>query len=403
MRRHPLLLVALAFALASWPVAAQNIPARERGLNADAPYDYGQIDNVNLFNGNLTVALPIGQAYPVGGLLSYALRLHYNANVWEFTEIGGDIKSTPLDNTVMPGFTNAGIGWRLSLGQFLPPISALNPSPDWMLMHPDGGRSRFYPTLHDTDPFSFLAYTRDGSYLRWVTGETFNIEHPNGITYRYDKNWGTLVRIDDRWGNFLNVTYPNATTQQLTDQHGRNHYVYFRTASPGAGMVDRVDLQAFGGARAVYTFNYQNVVVARYRDTYYPPGSTVTIKLLTSITLPDGSSFAMTYFTQEVQPHAGNGWTLEVPGMLSGLTLPTRGRYEWRYAAYQFTNINQAPYGGDNEGVVSRKMLDENGVLLGEWSYERWTLDFGQAVKVDSDLRVGRAESCGSGRSIRLS
>jgi RHS repeat-associated protein len=55
--------------------------------------------------------------------------------------------------------------------------------------------------------------------------------------------------------------------------------------------------------------------------------------------------------------------------MLSGLTLPTRGRYEWRYAAYQFTNINEAPYGGDNEGVVSRKMLDENGALLGEWTY----------------------------------
>jgi len=48
------------------PVAAQQFPSQQRGLLADTAYQSGDLDTVNLFNGNLSVALPLGQPYPVG-------------------------------------------------------------------------------------------------------------------------------------------------------------------------------------------------------------------------------------------------------------------------------------------------------------------------------------------------
>ena len=46
-------------------------PAMERGFNPDNVYEIGEIDQVNLFNGNLTAAIPLGPSYQVGGGFSY--------------------------------------------------------------------------------------------------------------------------------------------------------------------------------------------------------------------------------------------------------------------------------------------------------------------------------------------
>ena len=114
-----------------------------------------------------------------------------------------------------------------------------------MYVHPDGKRSRFYPTLHDIDPPSIeYDYTRDGTYLRKgsenQTAGTFHVLFPNGIRQEHSQSSGRLLRIEDPWGNYLVVTYPATRTIQLTDRHGRTHFIYRRASAPGQEMVDRV-------------------------------------------------------------------------------------------------------------------------------------------------------------------
>src|SRR5258708_3221583 len=58
-------------------------PNIARGFDVGKPYQMNGIDNINLFNGNLTVTLPIGQRYHVNGGLGYGLALVYSGNVWD--------------------------------------------------------------------------------------------------------------------------------------------------------------------------------------------------------------------------------------------------------------------------------------------------------------------------------
>src|ERR1043165_6002843 len=140
MMRHARLallatLTALACALPAW---AQKHPNIELGFNAKRVYDFSQIDSVNLYNGNLILQIPIGPTYSVNAL-KYQLVLTYNSKVWDYVRYGAS--PTPqLPNPWDYAYTypnwrsNAGVGWRLSLGRLLAPAegySAYNDSRHW--------------------------------------------------------------------------------------------------------------------------------------------------------------------------------------------------------------------------------------------------------------------------------
>src|SRR4029453_7643920 len=64
------------------PAGAQH-PNVARGFTPSGMFDVGGIDTVNGFNGNLSLRIPIGAGYPVGGLMgSYSFSLNYNSYVW---------------------------------------------------------------------------------------------------------------------------------------------------------------------------------------------------------------------------------------------------------------------------------------------------------------------------------
>jgi len=103
LRRTASLMVALAAACcylsSAVPAHAQH-PNVARGLNPSGMFDVGGLDVVNGFNGNLTIRIPLGQSFPVGGLMgSYSFSLVYNSNVWSHVVIdNGDSGSTsPAD------------------------------------------------------------------------------------------------------------------------------------------------------------------------------------------------------------------------------------------------------------------------------------------------------------------
>jgi RHS repeat-associated protein len=227
------LLIALLMLVLPKTVAAQSQhPNQARGFSANGAYSSFDIDSVNMFNGNLSVAIPLGSSYAVGGPLSYSFRLNYNSNLWSLREVcsptttidqvqftssflsvftrtvtvnGGQVTiseeppigapgapnydpygmATPRDagspcyyyNDPNPA-TNAGMGWELSMGKLYIPRPAVQDSlPQYteksssVYQSPDGSEHTFYKKLHEDDPDgpANFYYTRDGTYLRLQT------------------------------------------------------------------------------------------------------------------------------------------------------------------------------------------------------------------------------------------
>jgi RHS repeat-associated protein len=201
-----------------------------RGFNATGAYSGYNIDHVNLFNGNLVIAIPLGQTYPVNGGLSYSFKLIYNSFIWsrervckgdvggysgEYWSITGrqrgqlcqarlgsivctdDPSEINFEEPVIINDTltvrqpstgencqsyttinpanNAGVGWQVHLGKIYRPRADLRDafpitteSLYEVYQSPDGSDHQFYKTLHEDDPAGSpdIFYTRDSSYLR---------------------------------------------------------------------------------------------------------------------------------------------------------------------------------------------------------------------------------------------
>lgn len=213
-------------ALSALPAVGQSHPNRTKGFDPRGTYSIGEVDSVNLFNGALTVTIPLGPRYPVGSS-DYGFALVYNSNAWTVREVcfydvtfsgisfssslgvrceerdtngDGDTDdrqdivcavdsyqvgwSEPRDEWVprppdschdysLPNpTTNAGLGWQLNLGKLL---EGMRDNEDtwrlaaeggsWTYVGPDGAH-------HGLDTASDGAfYSRDGSYLRMQSSQ----------------------------------------------------------------------------------------------------------------------------------------------------------------------------------------------------------------------------------------
>ena len=228
-QHSPLFALALAAGLLGWlaptSARAQQDPVAQRGFAPEKLYSFGNLDSVNLFNGNLTLTIPIGSPSTVNGALSYGLTLVYNSKVWDFLDLGGLLRADPSRTA------NAGMGWRLSLGELFDPVDPRNESGYWSYEGEDGGAHTFYPTLHlGETSTSGVYYTRDGSYLRLksLSPTVYELEFPDGSVRKFTRasaTWSSpfsLVQIRDRFNNAVNVTYTStdlAALRRLPDAH----------------------------------------------------------------------------------------------------------------------------------------------------------------------------------------
>lgn len=170
------LLVALGTTLGV-PLQAQLNANNARGFDAEKVYQIGDIDHINVFNGNLLVTLPIGQKYRVSDHLSWGLTLVYNGNPWNY-------RVTQNSEPIPSRFMNAGLGWQLGFGELVGPNDTLSTSMgvagSWVYAAPDGAERTFLPRLHAEERGTAFeapanpgvggvaGYTRDSSYLRLV-------------------------------------------------------------------------------------------------------------------------------------------------------------------------------------------------------------------------------------------
>jgi hypothetical protein len=344
-------------------------PNLARGYELDRSFDADGFTYVDLFNGNLFLSLPIGLRYPLSNAFAYQLMLTYNSKVWDYETVAGKAESRPL------AWSNAGLGFDLSLGRLLAPGSPGNPTSQWLYGGFDGSPHLLYSTLHHDvpepdDPNDDRLYSRDGTYLRLrrVSASLRHLERPDGTVSVFQlqgAEWRLVrqFRLGDEGTDFTITYAPDGSQWTLADAHGRLHVVTFRDDPSGVypRLVDTVDLEAFGGARAVYTLDYLWTSVPRACEDRR--GGEISVPLLAAISDPASRTRAFSYFG------AGDCAT---GGRLRRAQWAAGGHWQWAYRRYDFPPIDcrggtTAPFLLSETGVASRSTVRPDGTVEGTW------------------------------------
>lgn len=431
--RHKLLAFLAIPTVLAGATLAQTHPNLERGLSVGKAYQIGDVESVNLYNGILSIAIPLGQKYSAGGDLSYSFVLRYSSNVWNHNpvtfvwdcdpppQIGTELTVTQTTLQQLENGLNAGIGWSLDFGTLQ--YSGIA-SDSWTYVSPDGSTHPFHRTMHEGETeVADYRYTRDGSFMRLVassfsSGTSCPAAHLDATVEFADGRRQKFSRVDslgnkdtcrpfslvselDRFGNSLTFTYdPVLDRLVIHDSQGRDHFIGFRSLTgfdhPGIAYVDLAafdDPAAGGLQRARYNFNYDTATIRRsckhyydqvwdYCDPQLPP--TIPMSFLTGVSQPDGSEWSMLngtnlgYNLDSAVPCAP-GTPRDRPGTINHLRNPVGGTYDWTYATWRNPEGGGACYSGspttadvvkDSTGVYDRTLTDPFGASgTGLWQY----------------------------------
>jgi len=421
---------AAAFSLVFTAVLSAQHPNEARGFAADHVYSVQDVDTVNAFNGNMMIHIPIGPENRVNGSLSYRLMLTYNSHCWRFVYDPAPCCNEypiPVSIAYPTGSDNAGLGWRLSLGKLYDggdPDITNEHLEGWVYQSADGADHKFYDALASglLPGTASTQYTRDGSYIRLSTVNTYTklIELPDGTVYRFNQRLRTaagswplsttshewfLDAIIDSFGNIVTIAYSSDATYKeiwTINDVARTTTVYFKSGltSDFTVTLDHIDLEAIGGTALSYAFATQTMDV--------PPGSgdttgraVITVPVLTGIAPSLGRGYSMT--TAGGQP-AYDTSTL-TPGVLTRIVLPTLGAVGWTYRELPFAPstrpTTRSPAVERPTAVKSRTSYDPNGNALATRTYDlRFSL--AASCPIICIDKFGNPYQCDSGRSRQL-
>lgn len=323
-------------------------------------------DSINRFNGALCLEIPLGRDYPVGGRLSYRLRLRYSSRVWRFDEALGVVAAQPKPS-------NAGLGWNLSFGELLPVSAPSNSTGKWVYVDVHGQVNRFYPTLHPGEtPTPNVFFSRRSNYLRLkvVSPSVTTIEYPEGEILQFTEDAGIwrLTERRDVYGNAIFYDYSDPDSWVIRDDHGRVQQILLRDDPAGSPnrIVDKVTLASFGGTVATYDFTYATANVKRPAiDNSPATPAEIQVPVLTSVSRPDGSSYRFEVHT---------GPDLLPSGLLSSVVSPMGGKIAYQYQTYSFPYVENMVYGADCAGVAQRTIFGFEGQYgtrptIGTWTF----------------------------------
>jgi RHS repeat-associated protein len=342
-------------------------------------FDHGQIDSVNLYNGQLTIPLALGSSYPVGPKLRVQVTMSYNSRATDY----GSPTSQNSDFTYQPlaGNPSLGIGWELTLGA-IKYCKHGNISGN-CYFGPDGSQHMFDlgSTTGDGSQL-FLAgsgpydmWDGDGNHyvFGWQVSGYDEIGLPEGYTHDFGRGrdgW-YVTSVTDPFLNGYGVSYysraevstplwtygtsscslpaytasipmhnPTAINtwipKNITLPSARQVHFNTGTVNGIAGMITSVDFPEFvGGALAtstwtlVYdTFYALNHFCGHWNPPNPPPVLPVNLQRLKALQLPSDLQGSPSYQFSQTD-------------LLTAITLPTGGTISYCYGAYTLYHARQ--------------------------------------------------------------
>lgn len=393
MRRKLAPVLALCALVTSTSVSrAQNGPDTDPDAApgyAQSVFHHASVDSVNLYNGQLTIPLALGPAYPVGPKLKFQATLTYTSAVWEFGNPGPDNQSDVGLYQPIKADPSLAVGWTLTAGA-IKPCGIVQTSQ--CFTGPDGSERQFTnsPAAHyfktsDTSQFLLHDLGAASGYEMWdgdgnrytfawrVTGYDDPAQN-----YLFDlgrgRNGWYLTELADPHGNRLTFTYYGglgAASPCWTPGHcptGPNSWILHTVqrgattlltvnlgTDPGApGITDLVtslDFAVAGGATARWSLSRGTVVVTR-GDPNVP---SLALPTLNTLKLPTTTAPQYVFTWNAGGADSGAG------GLLKTMTLPTGGIVSYVWNGYSFyhgrtasLSINCAPLGPPNNADVKQ-------------------------------------------------
>jgi len=287
MRRQLVPVLSLCFLVTSASVSrAQNGPDNDPDAApgfVNGAFHTASVDSVNLYNGQLTVPIPLGPSYPVGPSFRVQLTLTYNSRSTDFGAPSSLEQNPNFYYMPLVGNPSLGTGWELTLGA----IKTCKHGTITGVCYsaPDGSQHMFAagPKASDASPL-YLSGTGpydlwDGDGNHFVFGQHVSgyddIGLPEGYTHDFGRGrdgW-YLTSAADPFGNSYSVTY-YATSEVTTPR-----WTYGTTACPAI-----MQMRAPSGT-----------------GTWIPK----------DVTLPSGSKI-----------HVGTGSVLGITGMITSVAFP---------------------------------------------------------------------------------
>jgi len=345
-------------------------------------FHHGQVDSVNMYNGQLTVPISLGPSYPVGPKLRVQVVLTYNSRSVDY---GAPTTQSPeFFYRPLVGNPSLGSGWELTPGAiknckhgaitgvcyfaadgsqhmfatgpkasdasplYLSPTGSTGPYDMW-----DGDGNHYFFNNHVSgydDVGLPEGYThdfgrgRDGWYLSSVTD-------PYGNSYSIGY-YSTAEVTTPRW-TYVQGTFPCANPtlfemrtpagtgtwipKDITLPSGSRIHFATRTVMGVSGMIGSVDFPEFvdgASTTKTWTLDYEATPAALGHSCGLDASQHATtivanVPRLKSLTLPaddSGSSPAYLFSSSSELSHV----------LLDRITLPTGGSIQYCYNAYTF-------------------------------------------------------------------
>jgi RHS repeat-associated protein len=315
--------------------------AEEKGLPNESVFSGGQVDSVDLENGNLHISIPIASVAQRGGTV-LKWEYVYDTQAWLAQWVPNT--NCPPRGCNPPGQywvqenPNVTSGWRISSplnwsvtnvssGYITCPTTQQSyiAYTNWVITDPEGTQHALPLRKESDDPYGCLGNNLAGPAL---DGSGLYFDDTNGILYTKDGTQFTgtsgsggwsASSAQDRNGNTMTASADTLNRNLVTTYNGNGYTTYTISDSAGNPLVFRVDFQ---------TITFTSDICGSIQ---YCTDSDFYISVPTKITLPTGKTYVFKY--------AAN-----TPGDLIEMDLPTGA-----VITYQYGDFYQSVY---TKGVV---------------------------------------------------
>ncbi len=341
-----------------------------------ASFGGGPFDRVNLGNLNSHFSIPVLNKLGRGKPFTYSLT--YDSSIWTPASVSGSTVWQPLPNWGWQRQNEVSLGYISNSTKTIrclvdigpPKVYEYNDVTYQYVYHDSFATAhRFNGTYGNCGPQSgwgFTAYASDGSGYQIVVDYQGLVQihtRDGAVTTPPFSTSGAGTKADAN-GNQISVN----GSSQFFDTLSSTAPVLTITGSGTPASPIKYQYTAPSGGTATYTANYtQYTVKTNFGVTGIGEYGPLSNALVTSITLPDGSSYSFTYEQTpgSCTPLSGTYSGYCVTGRLASVTLPTGGMISYTYASNGGTSNTGIFSDGSLAGLT--RQLNPGGT----WQYTR--------------------------------